>query len=83
MSAHLVRKALAFSRRADPKIALGWGGLTVDNWCRPHRSLRLPLTQPLHKKSSLPNPQRWRLALPPLSGRSANSCSRLFSPQAV
>ena len=75
MSAHQVRCSLAFARRDDTKIALGWWALTVYNWCRSHRSLRLPLPQPLDKKSSNPNPQRWRWALPIISGRSANSCS--------
>ncbi len=50
MSAHQARRSLAFSRRADTKIALGWWGLTVYNWSRPHRSLRLPLLQPQGKK---------------------------------
>jgi transposase-like protein/IS1 family transposase len=54
MSAHQVRKSLAFSRRPDTKIALGWWGLTVYNWCRPHRSLRLPLSEPQAKKSLNP-----------------------------
>jgi hypothetical protein len=38
-----VRRSLAFTRRDDTKVALGWWGLTVYNWCRPHRALRLPL----------------------------------------
>jgi IS1 family transposase len=59
MSAHQVRKSLAFARRDDTKVALAWWGLTVYNWCRPHRSLRLPLTQPLGKKSSSLVPQPW------------------------
>ena len=29
MSAHQVRRSLAFARRADTKVALGWWGLTV------------------------------------------------------
>jgi hypothetical protein len=36
MSAHQVRKSLAFSRRSDTKIALGWWGMMVYNWSRPH-----------------------------------------------
>ncbi len=60
MSAHQVRRSLAFSRRDDTKIALGWWGLTVYNWGRPHRSLRLRLTQPQEKKCSNLVPRRWR-----------------------
>lgn len=60
MSAHQVRKSLAFSRRPDTKTALGWWGLTVYNWCRPHRSLRQPLSEPLGKKSISPRHPRWR-----------------------
>jgi IS1 family transposase len=52
MSAHQVRRSLAFSRRPDTKLALGWWGLTVYNWSRPHRSLRAPLPEPQGKKSS-------------------------------
>ncbi len=81
MSAHQVRRSLAFARRDDTKVALGWWALTVYNWCRSHRSLRLPLPQPLDKKSSNPNLLRWHLALPTISGRSANSCSRPSSRQ--
>ena len=47
MSSAQVRKSLAFSRRADAKYALGWWALTVYNWCRPHRSLRQRLPQPI------------------------------------
>jgi IS1 family transposase len=50
MNAHPVWRSLAFSRRDDSKVALGWWGLTVYNWSRPHRSLRLPLAQPHDKK---------------------------------
>jgi IS1 family transposase len=60
MSAHQIRKSLAFSRRTDTKQALGWWGLTVYNWCRPHRSLRQPLAQPLGKKSISSDHRRWR-----------------------
>lgn len=58
MSAHQVRKSLVFSRRPDTKIALGWWGLTVYNWSRPHRSLHLPLAVSSGKKSF--NPKRLR-----------------------
>jgi IS1 family transposase len=60
MSAHQVRKSLAFSRRTDTKHALGWWGVTVYNWCRPHRSLRQPLAQPMGKKSISSDHRRWR-----------------------
>ncbi len=42
MNAHQVRRSLAFSRRDDTQVALGWWGLIVYNGSRPHRSLRLP-----------------------------------------
>ncbi|MHB8628381.1 MAG: IS1-like element transposase [Aggregatilineales bacterium] len=60
MSAHQVRKSLAFSRRPETKLALGWWAVSVYNWCRPHRSLRLALAQPLGKKSLNPKRLRWR-----------------------
>ncbi len=83
MSAHQVRRSLAFSRRPDTKLALGWWGVTVYNWYRPHRSVRQALPDPQGKKSSSLKPLRWRWALPVSFGRSENSCSRLSSPQAV
>lgn len=52
MSAYQVRKSLAFARRADTKIALGWWGVTIYNWGRPHRMLRQPLPEPLGKKTT-------------------------------
>ena len=69
MNAHQVRRSLAFSRRDDTKIALGWWGLTVYNWCRLHRSLRLPLSQPQGKKSSSCALPRWRWAWLTTSGQ--------------
>jgi len=75
MSAHQVRKSLAFARRDDTKIALGWWGLTVYNWCRPHRSLRSPLAQPLGKKSSNLEHRPWPWALPTISGQSVKFSS--------
>ena len=72
MSAHQVRRSLAFSRRPDTKIALGWWGVTVYNWSRPHRSLRSPLAEPLGKKSSNPTPQPSRWALPIIFGLSVS-----------
>lgn len=59
MSAYQARKSLAFARRTDTKQALGWWGVTVYNWCRPHRSLRLPLTKPVGKKSTSNVRQPW------------------------
>mgnify|MGYP005852885981 FL=1 len=56
MSAHQVRKSLAFSRRPATKRALGWWALTVYNWCRPHRSLRHPLAAPQGKKTPATHP---------------------------
>ena len=83
MSAHQVRKSLAFARRDDTKIALGWWSLTVYNWCRPHRSLRLRLELPQGKKTSNPNLRRWPSASPTIFGRSVNSCSPPFSLRKV
>lgn len=54
MSVYQVRKSLAFARRTDTKYALGWWGVTVYNWCRPHRTLRRRLPQPVGKKSTNP-----------------------------
>ena len=83
MNAHQVRRSLAFSRREDTKIALGWWGLTVYNWSRPHRSLRLPLAQPQDKKSSSLAPRRWRCALPTTFGQFGKFCSLRCSPRQV
>lgn len=46
-------------QRPDTKLDLGWWGLTVYNWSRPHRSLRLPLSQADPKKSLSHVPPRW------------------------
>jgi transposase InsO family protein len=59
LSAYQVRKSLAFARHPDTKVALGWWGVTVYNWCRPHRSLRHPLAQPQGKKSTSRERRRW------------------------
>jgi IS1 family transposase len=74
MNAQQVRRSLAFSRREDTKPALGWWGLTVYNWSRPHRSLRLRLAQPQDKKSSSRVLRRWCSVLPTTSGRFARFC---------
>ena len=83
MSAHQVRRSLAFSRRSDTKIALGWWGVTVYNWSRPHRSLRLPLAEPQGKKSSSPRHLRWRWGLPISFGRFETCSCSLSSLQGV
>ncbi len=83
MSAHQVRRWLAFSRRSDTKIALGWWGVTVYNWCRSHRSLRQPLPEPQGKKSSNLRHPRWRWGLPIAFGQSETFSSPLSSQQAV
>jgi IS1 family transposase len=83
MSAHQVRRSLAFSRRSDTKIALGWWGVTVYNWSRPHRSLRLPLAVPQGKKSSSPRHLRWRWGLPISFGRFETCSCSLSSLQGV
>jgi IS1 family transposase len=79
MNAHQVRRSLAFARREDTKIALGWWGLTVYNWGRPHRSLRLRLAQPQEKKCSNPVPRQWHWGLPTIFGQFGTSCSRQSS----
>lgn len=61
MSKAQVRKTLAFAKREDQKTALGWWGVTVYNWCRPHRSLRCPLPEPQGKKSISNVPPPWPL----------------------
>jgi len=83
MSAHQVRRSLAFARRDDTKVALGWWGLTVYNWCRPHRSLRLPLAEAEGKKSSGLGPRPWRWASRTTRGPFAMSCSRQSSRREV
>lgn len=83
MNAHQVRRSLAFSRRQDTKIALGWWGLTVYNWSRPHRSLRLRLNQPQDKKSSSRALLRWRWVWLTTSGQFGIFCSLRSSRQHV
>ncbi len=83
MSAHQVRRSLAFARRDDTKVALGWWGITVYNWCRPHRSLRLPLADSEGKKSSRRGARPWPWALPTTSGQFGTSCSRRSSRREV
>ena len=83
MSAHQVRRSLAFARRPDTKLALSWWGVTVYNWCRPHRSLRSPLAEPQGKKSSRCRPPRWPWALPSRFGLSVTCSSPLSSRHEV
>lgn len=61
MSKAQVRKTLAFAKREDQKTALGWWGVTVYNWCRPHRSLRCPLPEAQGKKSISNGRRPWLL----------------------
>ena len=83
MNAHQVRRSLAFSRRDDTKPALGWWALTVYNWSRPNRSLRLRLAQPQDKKSSSLAPRPWPWALPTTSGQFETFCSPRSSHREV
>jgi IS1 family transposase/transposase-like protein len=83
MSAHQVRRSLAFAHRSDTKLALGWWGVTVYNWCRPHRTLRHPIPEPQGKKSINPRHLRWRWGLPISFGQSEICSSPLSSQQAV
>jgi hypothetical protein len=63
MSAHQMRKSLAFSLRPDTKLTLGWWGVTVYNWSRPHRSLRQPLMVRMGKKKYQPRTPAMALGL--------------------
>jgi IS1 family transposase/transposase-like protein len=83
MSAHQVRKSLAFSRRPATKLALGWWGVTIYNWSRPHRTLRQPLIAPVGKKSTNPARPRWPWGWPIISFPFARSSSRPYFPSAV
>src|SRR5574341_1374659 len=83
MSAHQVRRSLAFSRRPDTKRALGWWGLTVYNWSRPHRSLRQALPVPQGKKSTSPALPPCPWALPITSGLFETCSSPLSSHHRV
>jgi IS1 family transposase/transposase-like protein len=74
MCVYQIRKSLAFARRTDAKLACGWWGVTVYNWCRKHRALRVPLAQPTGKKSSNRVHRQWRLGSPITFSRSGNSC---------
>jgi IS1 family transposase/transposase-like protein len=75
MTIYQVRKSIAFSRRSDAKLALGWWGVTVYNWCRRHRSLRLPIAEPKGKKSTDSALRPWQPVSPITFSRSGNSYS--------
>jgi IS1 family transposase len=59
MSAAQVRRTLAFAGKEGSKEAMGWWGVTVYNWCRPHRSLKQALPKPTGKKSMNNGRQLW------------------------
>jgi IS1 family transposase/transposase-like protein len=59
MSAAQVRKTLAFAGKESTKEAMGWWGLTVYNWSRPHRSLKQLLPAPVGKKSTNSGRRLW------------------------
>ena len=75
MTIYQVRKSIAFSRRPDVKLALGWWGVTVYNWCRHHRSLRQPIDEPEGKKSTNSALRPWPPVSPITFSQSGNSCS--------
>lgn len=59
MNATQTRKTLAFARHPISKLALGWWTLTVYNWCRSHRMLKVPLIRPTDKKSTSSGHRPW------------------------
>jgi IS1 family transposase len=61
MSAAQVRKTLAFAGKETTKAAMGWWGMTLYNWSRPHRSLKQRLSEPVGKKSTVKEHQLWPL----------------------
>lgn len=61
MSPAQVRKSLAFAKRDDGKDLSGWWSVTVYNWCRAHRSLRVELNEPQGKKSMTNARPQWQL----------------------
>ena len=50
MASSQVRRSLAFAKRPETNLNLGWWAVTVYNWARPHRSLKRPLPQPIGNK---------------------------------
>jgi IS1 family transposase/transposase-like protein len=75
MSAYQARKSLAFARRPDTKLGLGWWGVTVYNWCRSNRALRQPIPDAQGKKSSFNAHLPWPLDSPIAFFPSLNSFS--------
>ena len=57
------RRTLAFAKRPQTNLALGWWALTVYNWARPHRSLREPLSHPQRRKRYLQRSSAMALGL--------------------
>ena len=82
MSSFQVRRSSAFAHRADSKINLGWWTMTVANWCRAHRALRLPLDPPQGKKSTSRARPPWRWLSPTTSTPFGNSFSPPSTPHA-
>jgi transposase-like protein/IS1 family transposase len=80
MAVYQTRKSLAFARRPQVKSALGWWGVTVYNWCRPHRTLRQLLPHPTGKKSTGNAHPPWPLAWHNVFSPSGTSCSRHSIP---
>ncbi|KIQ53301.1 hypothetical protein SY28_14605 [Meiothermus taiwanensis] len=54
MDAFSVRKTLAFARRPESREHRGDWRMTVYNFARPHRSLRLPLPEPIGRRRYQP-----------------------------
>jgi IS1 family transposase len=50
MSAYQVRRSLAFARRAESRLSLAWWCLSVMNFVRLNRSLRLKLEEPVGRR---------------------------------
>jgi IS1 family transposase len=53
MSAYQVRRSLAFARRAESRLSLAWWCLSVMNFVRVNRSLRLKLEEPVGRRKFL------------------------------
>lgn len=83
MSAHQVRRSLAFAHRPDTKLDLGGWGLTVYNWSRPNRALRAPLPLPTDKKSLNNAPRPWLFFSPTVFGQSVTCFLPPFVPYPI
>jgi transposase-like protein/IS1 family transposase len=55
MNAYQVRRSSAFAHHPERKADFGWWGVTVYNWVREHRSLRLVSPDAEGKKTLLPH----------------------------